>query len=103
MKEVFEQNPKLEKCFATADGQAFYKEDDAKNHAKSLEDKTVELVLNPTFSVDNDTAEVSELDQEMTDFEIAENEAAIAKLEAEANAAPNVAPLKVVKPAVKKS
>lgn len=43
---IFKQNPNLEKVFGTADGEFFYGESDAKNHAKSLEDKTIEIVLN---------------------------------------------------------
>ena len=104
MKDVFENNPKLEKCFVTSDGQAFYQEGDAKNYAKSLEDKSVEVVLNPNLIDVNYAEELSDLDKEMSAFEIAENEAAKAKLEAEANAAapienvkPADAPLKVVK------
>jgi len=47
--EIFNTNPKLEKCFKTSDGEHFYNESDAKNHAKSLEDKHVEKLINPEF------------------------------------------------------
>jgi hypothetical protein len=47
--EIFNTNPKLEKCFKTSDGEHFYNESDAKNHAKSLEDKHVEKLVNPEF------------------------------------------------------
>lgn len=47
--EIFEANTQLKKVFATADGQVFYTENDAQNHAKNLEDKSVETVLNPDF------------------------------------------------------
>ena len=119
MKDVFENNPKLEKCFVTSDGQAFYQEGDAKNYAKSLEDKSVEVVLNPNLIDVNDAEELSDLDKEMSAFEIAENEAAKAKMEADAenekleanakaaapveNVKPADAPLKVVKDADKKA
>jgi hypothetical protein len=45
--EIFESNPQLKEVHVTADGQCFYNDNDAKLHAKSLEDKKVELVLNP--------------------------------------------------------
>jgi len=45
--EIFESNPQLKEVHVTTDGQCFYNEHDAKMHAKSLEDKKVELVLNP--------------------------------------------------------
>jgi hypothetical protein len=47
--EIFNTNPKLEKCFKTSDGEHFYNESDAKNHAKSLENKHVEKLVNPEF------------------------------------------------------
>lgn len=46
--EIFESNPELKQVHFTSDGQAFFKESDAKNHAKTLEDKKVELVVNPS-------------------------------------------------------
>lgn len=45
--EIFKTNPNLKEVHMTSDGQAFYNDNDAKLHAKSLEDKKVELVLNP--------------------------------------------------------
>lgn len=44
MKEVFKRNPKLEKLFTTADGTAFYNEGDARVHARTLSDKTVNII-----------------------------------------------------------
>lgn len=46
--EIFESNPELKEVHMTSDGQSFFKESDAKNHAKTLQDKTVELVVNPS-------------------------------------------------------
>ena len=46
MNDVFKNNPKLEKYYGTSDGEAFYNETDAKNHARNLEVKTVETVYN---------------------------------------------------------
>ena len=110
MNEVFESNPKLKHYFKTADDQAFYNADDAKNHSKSLQDKSVETVFNPNLIDVADATEISDLDKEMSDFEIAENEAKLQKLEADANEAepvkevePALAPLKVVKDATNKS
>jgi len=45
--EIFKTNPNLKEVHITSDGECFYNEGDAKNHSKSLEDKKVELVLNP--------------------------------------------------------
>lgn len=39
--QVFASNPKLNEYFKTVDGQPFYTDAAAKNHAKGLEDKTV--------------------------------------------------------------
>lgn len=50
--EIFETNPNLKEVHITSDGQAFYNDNDAKMHAKTLEDKKVELVLNPKFLTD---------------------------------------------------
>lgn len=44
---VFNANPKLEQYFKTADGNAFFTEHDAKNHATSLKSKKVEKVERP--------------------------------------------------------
>lgn len=60
--EIFENNPQLKEVHVTADGQCFYNDGDAKNHAKSLQDKKVELVLNPDHLVvaDEDTEEATD-------------------------------------------
>lgn len=49
MKEhkIFESNPTLKEVHLTSDGEAFYNDNDAKMHAKTLKDKLVELVVNP--------------------------------------------------------
>jgi hypothetical protein len=47
--KIFENQPNLEKCFSTSDGEHFYNENDAKNHARSLDEKSVEPVYNPNF------------------------------------------------------
>lgn len=41
MKNVFEQNPKLDVVYQTSDKKYFYLENDATNHAQTLENKKV--------------------------------------------------------------
>ncbi len=69
MNDVFKQNPKLEKYYGSSDGEAFYNENDAKNYAKKLEDKTVSIVLNENFIEVEGTEELSHEDNEMAAFE----------------------------------
>lgn len=69
---IFENHPNLEKCFSTSDGEHFYNENDAKNHAKSLEDKTVEPVYNPKFLGDASSTDVADDDLEAKAFEESE-------------------------------
>lgn len=57
--EIFKTNPHLKQVHMTSDGEAFYNDNDARMHAKSLKDKTVECVLNPEF-VSDVTEEVDE-------------------------------------------
>jgi len=45
--EIFKTNPNLKEVHMTSDGECFYNDNDAKMHAKSLEEKKVEIVLNP--------------------------------------------------------
>ncbi len=70
--EIFETNPNLEKVHVTSDNTAFYQETDAKNHAKTLKDKTVETVYNPKTLEAVEAEELSKEDQEVADFEAAE-------------------------------
>ena len=65
---VFEANPSLDCYFETADGGAFFTENAANNHAKTLKDKTVTSVQNTNPSIDeasltivSDDAKVEEL------------------------------------------
>lgn len=69
---IFENHPNLEKCFSTSDGEHFYNENDAKNHAKSLEDKVVEPVYNPTFLGDASSNDVADEDLEAKAFKESE-------------------------------
>ncbi|MBF2708778.1 hypothetical protein [Flavobacterium soyangense] len=71
-KEIFEQNPSLEKVFVTSDGQAFYNENDANNYAKNLELKTVETVYNENLLEVIGEEDLSDSDKEMAEFEAAE-------------------------------
>ena len=77
MNEVFKNNPKLEKYYGTSDGEAFYNENDAKNHAKNLEDKTVETVFNQDFLEAIDSKELSEEEKAIIEFEASEKVATL--------------------------
>lgn len=73
--DIFETNPNLKEVHMTSDGQAFYNDNDAKLHAKTLENKEVELVVNPNEYQDlledpedlTDTAEITDLGQKFID------------------------------------
>jgi len=49
-QDIFTQNPNLQEVFKTSDGKYFYTENSAKNHAKTLEDKSVEHLEKPKES-----------------------------------------------------
>jgi hypothetical protein len=72
MHKVFEENTQLKKAFVTSDDQAFYQENDAKNHAKTLDDKTVEAVYNETELNVVDEEVLTSEEEEMAAFELAE-------------------------------
>jgi uncharacterized protein (DUF927 family) len=74
MHEIFETNPGLKKCYITSDGTPFYQENDAKNHAKTLKDKTVEPVFNEKELQVVDAEELTEAEKEMAAFEAEERE-----------------------------
>ncbi len=60
-KDIFKNYPALQVYYKTADGQAFFQESDARNHAKSLENKKVEPVERPIEEIeDKSTKEVKE-------------------------------------------
>ena len=85
--EVFEANPLLKQVYTTSDGENFYQENDAKNHAKSLEDKAVETIYNPTHLEVVGEEVVSDETSEMENFLAQEKlEAENAAKEAEAQA-----------------
>jgi len=71
-KEVFEQHPDLEKVYCTSDGTPFYQENDAKNHAKTLKDKSVEAVYNENLLEVISEEDLSDSDKELAEFEAAE-------------------------------
>lgn len=87
MHKIFETNPDLKKAYITSDGTPFYQETDAKNHAKTLKDKTVEPVFNEKELQVVDEEELTDADREMAEFEAAEklkaDQAEIAKSLAE--------------------
>lgn len=59
--KIFESNPNLKEVHMTSDGQCFYNDNDAKMHAKTLEDKAVELVMNPKFIAEMEVVDEEEL------------------------------------------
>ncbi|MDN3671691.1 hypothetical protein QWY99_01245 [Flavobacterium branchiarum] len=69
MHKIFESNPDLKKAFITSDGTPFYQENDAKNHAKTLKDKTVEPVYNEKELQVVDAEDLTEAEKEMAAFE----------------------------------
>lgn len=69
MHKIFETNPDLKKAYITSDGTPFYQETDAKNHAKTLKDKTVEPVFNEKELQVVDEEELTDADREMAEFE----------------------------------
>lgn len=72
MKDVFEQNPSLAKVYCTSDGTPFYQENDAKNHAKTLDNKAVETVYNESLLEVVDSEELSDSEKEIAEFEASE-------------------------------
>src|SRR3970040_2131447 len=72
MHKIFETNPDLKKAYITSDGTPFYQETDAKNHAKTLKDKSVEPVFNEKELQVVDEEELTDADREMAEFEAAE-------------------------------
>lgn len=74
MHKIFESNPDLKKAYITSDDTPFYQETDAKNHAKTLVDKTVEPVYNEKELQVVDEEELTDDDREMLEFEAAEKE-----------------------------
>ncbi|SDX11761.1 hypothetical protein [Flavobacterium degerlachei] len=74
MHKIFETNPDLKKAYITSDGTPFYQETDAKNHAKTLKDKSVEPVFNERELQVVDEEELTDADREMAEFEAAEKE-----------------------------
>ena len=84
--EIFKTNPHLEKVFVTTDGEVFYNDNDAKNHAKTLEDKGVEILFNTKFLEVVDDENVSEDDSTLAEFEADAKAKVDAKAKAETDA-----------------
>ena len=49
-QDIFTHNPNLKEVLKTSDGEYFYTENSAKNHAKTLDDKSVEHLEKPKES-----------------------------------------------------
>ena len=67
--KIFKTNPNLKEVHMTSDGEAFYNDNDAKMHSKTLEDKSVELVINPSL-IDVIVEEDNDNDDEQINFTI---------------------------------
>lgn len=72
MHEIFKSNPQLKKVYVTSDDTAFYQETDAKNHAKTLDDKTVEPIFNELELTAVNEEELTAEQIEMAEFEAQE-------------------------------
>jgi len=46
-KTVWDLNPQMKKCFQTTDGEKFFTADNAKTHARSLDDRSVTELKRP--------------------------------------------------------
>jgi hypothetical protein len=79
--EIFETHPNLEKVHVTSDNTPFYQENDAKNHGKTLKDKTVETVYNPKALHVEESEELTGEDLEMAEFLAAEKKAEDCRLQ----------------------
>ncbi|KGO89739.1 hypothetical protein [Flavobacterium suncheonense] len=67
-EQIWKEHPTLEVVYVTSDETAFYNENDAKNHAKGLENKSVEPVYNPAhLAVDAKLVEGND-EPELSDF-----------------------------------
>lgn len=87
---IFETHPNLEKVYVTSDETAFYQETDAKNHAKSLKDKAVEVVFNDSLLEVVGAEEHDPADEEMKAFEAEEKSKKEAQEKADQEAAEKV-------------
>lgn len=73
--EIFKHHPNLKEAYKTSDGQHFYQEDRAKLHAKSLEDKKIEHLINPgTNSTTADTIDWSKKTKDEISVELEKRE-----------------------------
>jgi len=84
MDAIFKQYPELAEYYQTEDEQCFFSENDAKNHAKTLDNKLVKPVKNPKL-IDAVAEEI--VVEDTTDAEkLAKAEAAAKAIEAKAKA-----------------
>ncbi len=65
MNSLFKQYPNLQVYFETSDGTQFYKEETAKTHAKSLQDKEVKTVKRSSVKEEVKNEEVKETAKEI--------------------------------------
>ncbi|WP_395974265.1 hypothetical protein [Chryseobacterium cucumeris] len=50
-KDIFKRNPNIPEAFITSDNEEFYTKNAAENHAKTLKDKTIKHLTNPSEKV----------------------------------------------------
>ncbi len=75
MKKIFETHPNLDVLYRTADGIVFLTENNAENHAKSLEDKRVKKVYRTDVVKRKGTGFKEEKDSKPKNDELKEEEA----------------------------
>lgn len=85
MEQVFQDNPKLNHCYKTSDNEMFYNAEDAKNHAKSLNDQSVETLDNPNLADSQNAKALFDLDNETIDSEPLQEDAPVIQLEPDTN------------------
>lgn len=94
--KIFESNPNLKEVHMTSDGESFYNDNDAKAHAKTLKDKSVELVVNASLI----EVTTDDIDDEYFDAGLEAPKVETAKVDAPKVKAPKVETAKVETPKV---
>lgn len=70
-KDIFKTNPNLKEAYKTSDENYFYSKNAAQNHAKTLENKTIQELVNPSEKVvlvNADPAKLSPKKQAQKDY-----------------------------------
>lgn len=72
MEQIFIDNPQLDVVYKASDGKYFYTENDAKNYASNLEDKTVKKLVRPATTDENAENTASELEAKLEELKTLE-------------------------------